>query len=429
MSEDTPPHDVPRPGESTENAASRTRTVSIVLGSAVAVILCTGGILVWRAESRTNKIALDAAPKPVTATVAAAERFQASRSYVGRLEPWLVASIGPQLVSAYVDTVLVRPGAIVKQGEVLATLDCRDASAANQAVASEARAIDARQRAAANEAARLNTLLAQKFVSPNEAEQKTAQSLSQEAELQAMRATLTQKALEVNDCVLRAPFDGEIATRTTDPGAFVRPGISIVSLVDRGTVRLVGDAPEIDFAVVAPGRKATIEVAATRTHVVGTISRRAPSADPSTRTVRFEIDLADPERAIPVDTTGVVHLDVGEPEPATSIPLFAASVRGKKATLFVVEGGVARARTVDVKGEIGGKLYVDTSLAAGAIVVTEGRALLADGDRVDAKVVNDVGAPPSPSAAQAPSLVEVKATTSARPAPVVGDAPRREVRP
>jgi hypothetical protein len=173
----------------------------------------------------------------------------------------------------------------------------------------------------------------------------------------------------------------------------VRPGIAIVSLVDRGTVRLVGDAPEIDFAVVAPGRKATIDVAATRTHVVGIISRRAPSADPSTRTVRFEVDLADPERTIPVDTTGVVHLDVGEPEPATSIPLFAASVRGKKATLFVVEGGVARARTVDVKGEIGGKLYVDTSLAAGAIVVTEGRALLADGDRVDAKVVNDGGAP------------------------------------
>src|SRR6202044_2620108 len=114
-------------------------------------------------------------------------------SYVGTLEPWLAASVGPQLVSAYVDTVLVRPGAVVKRGEVLATLDCRDTSAANQAVASQARAIDAHQKAAASEAARLKTLLAQKFVSANEAEQKTAQSVSEEAELQAMRATLSQK--------------------------------------------------------------------------------------------------------------------------------------------------------------------------------------------------------------------------------------------
>jgi len=37
----------------------------------------------------------------------------------------------------------------------------------------------------------------------------------------------------VSDCVLRAPFDGEIATRLVDPGAFVRPGTSIVSVIDR----------------------------------------------------------------------------------------------------------------------------------------------------------------------------------------------------
>ena len=63
---------------------------------------------------------------------AVAKDFRPSRTYVGTMEAWLSASIGPQLVSAYVDTVLVRPGAVVKRGEVLATLDCRDASAASQ---------------------------------------------------------------------------------------------------------------------------------------------------------------------------------------------------------------------------------------------------------------------------------------------------------
>jgi hypothetical protein len=86
-----------------------------------------------------------------------------------------------------------------------------------------------------------------------------------------------------------------------------------------------------------------------------------------------------------VGTTGEAHLDVGQPEPATVIPLVAANVRGAKATVFVVEDSVAHARTVLVKGEIGGNLFVDPSLAPGAQLVTEGRALLTDGDRVSVK--------------------------------------------
>jgi RND family efflux transporter MFP subunit len=279
----------------------------------------------------------------------------------------------------------VRPGAVVKRGEVLATLDCRDASASNQAVASAARAIDARQKAIASESARLQGLLAGKFVSPMEAEKKAAESTAEAAELESMKAKLSHSTLEVNDCILRAPFDGEVATRMMDPGGFVRPGLTIVSVVDRSTVRLTADVPEIDFAAVPPGTAVRISVPSTKQELSGVISRRAPAADPSTRTVHFEVDLPDPDRQIPVGTTGEVHLDVGKPEPATEVPLFAASVRGTKATIFVVEGDVARSVTVAVKGELGGSLFVDPSFAAGVQVVTEGRALLADDDRVSAK--------------------------------------------
>jgi RND family efflux transporter MFP subunit len=360
-------------------------TVSLILAGAVAGVLAAGGLLVWRAESRINRVSLSDSARPVTVTQAVASPFQPTRTYVGTMEPWLSASVGPQLVSAYIDTVLVRPGSVVKQGEVLATLDCREASAQSQAVAGAARAIDARQKALASEAARVQGLLAGNFVSPNEVEQKSAASAAEQAELEAMKAKLSHTALEVSDCVLRAPFDGEVATRTMDPGGFVRPGMAIVSVVDRNTVRFTTDVPEIDFPAVPPGTAVRISLPASKEQIAGTISRRAPAADPSTRTLHFEVDLPDPERKIPVGTTGEAHLDVGKPEPATEIPLHAASVRGTKATLFVAEGDVARARTVDVKGEVGGSLFVDPSLPAGTLIVTEGRALLSDGDRVRAK--------------------------------------------
>jgi RND family efflux transporter MFP subunit len=218
----------------------------------------------------------------------------------------------------------------------------------------------------------------------------------------------------VNDCVLRAPFDGEVATRTMDPGGFVRPGMSIVSVVDRSTVRYSTDVPEIDFSAIPPGTSVRIAVSATKRELYGIISRRAPAADPSTRTVHFEVDLPDPAREIPVGTTGEARLDVGKPEPATAIPIYAASVRGSKATVFVVDGDVAHARTVTVKGEVGGALFVDPTLASGARVVTEGRALLNEGDHVSATMEPDTTPPPAPSAAAfapgAPAVVPVKAT-------------------
>jgi RND family efflux transporter MFP subunit len=353
--------------------------------------------MVWRADAKTNKVALSASAKPVTVIAAKSAPFRPSRAYIGTLEPWVQASVGPQLVSAYVDTVLVRPGAAVKRGDVIATLDCRNASAAQQAVASQARAIDAEQRALAHQAARIEGLANKGFAAVNEAEQKTAESAAQLAQLDATKAKLASTALEVNDCVLRAQFDGEISKRSIDPGAFVRPGMSIVNMVDRSTVRMTADAPEIDFDVVAPGTKVMLHVFATNKDLTTTITRRAPAADLTTRTVHFEIDVPDAEREIPVGTTGEVRIDVGQPQPATEIPLYAAMVRGAKATLFVIEGDTAHTRTLAVRGESGGRLYLEPSLTVGAQVVTEGRALLDDGDKVTAKPE----AEPAPGAAPA----------------------------
>jgi RND family efflux transporter MFP subunit len=352
------------------------------IGGGVALILLGGGLMAWRADARTNKVALTARPKPVTVVRARAATYRPSRSYVGTLQPWVTANVGPQLVSAYVDTVLVRPGATVKRGDVLATLDCRDASASTKAIAARARAIDAHQKAIADESSRTQGLLNGGFVSPNEAEQKSSQSVSEQAQLEAERATLSRSALQVNDCILRAPFNGEVAQRFIDPGAFVRPGSSIVTVVDRGTVRMTGDAPEVDFAVVAPGTQVTVHVDATNEDFRATITRRAPAADPGTRTVHFEIDLPDPTRTIPVGTTGEVHIDSGTPAPASELPLFTASVNGGQASLFVVDRGTARAQTVAVLGEAGGSLFLAPTLSPGTAVVAEGRALLEDGDLV-----------------------------------------------
>lgn len=373
-------------GHARRGAGGRARLrVPLIIGLGTVAILTLGVAMLVHASAGTNHVALASRPKGVTVVEARAASYRPRRRYVATVEPWVRASVGPQLVAAYVDTVLVRPGAAVKRGEVLATLDCRSASTTSQAVAMRARALEEKQAALAKESARISGLLDGGFVSANEAEQKAAESESMAAQLLATKAQLAGSSLEVNDCVLRAPFDGEIAERMIDPGAFVRPGQPVVSVVDRGTVRVTVDAPEDDFTVVAPGVAARLRLLATGAELSGRVSRRAPSADSATRTIRAEIDLTDPERKIPVGTSAEVTIEVGEPQAVTRIPLAAAQVRGPKATIFVVTDGKAHLTRVAVKGESGGDLFLDPELPAGAQVVLEGRGMLDDGDAVAAK--------------------------------------------
>jgi multidrug efflux pump subunit AcrA (membrane-fusion protein) len=156
-------------------------------------------------------------------------------------------------------------------------------------------------------------------------------------------------------------------------------------VVDRSTVRVVADAPESDFAIVAPATPVAIVVEASGEKLNATISRRSPAADEITRTVHFEVDVPNASRVLPVGATARLSLEVGKPSLASMIPLRAATVRGERAHLFIVASGKAQRQVVTVLGERGGDLFVDPKLTAGTQVVIEGRALLEEGDAVTVK--------------------------------------------
>ncbi len=377
--------------------------VPILVSSGLAVVLVAGLLLHHHAASEVNRVALADFPKDVGVVRARKAIYRPTHRYVGTLRPWVEAKVGPQFIAAYVSTVLVRPGAVVKRNQVLGTLDCRDASARSHAVDLEARALQDEQIALAAQAQRMTSLLDGGFIAANEVEQNSAQSNSEQARLEEERAKLVDAQLSVSDCILRAPFDGDVGERWMDPGAFARPGEPVVSVVDRSVIRLVVDVPEGDFAAVAPQTEVRIHLLSINQELTARVSRRSPAADPSTRTIHVEIDLPDPQHRIPVNTTAEVLAGVGGGVPATEIPLVAADLSQDKATLYTVVASVAHRQTLPVLGETGGDLFLDPKLLAdGSEVVLEGRAALNDKDRVSTKEaepstpgMEQVGGPPS----------------------------------
>ncbi len=154
------------------------------------------------------------------------------------------ATLSTKLMAS-VTEVLVEEGESVRAGQVLARLDARDLHAKREQVAAAVAAATAQQAQASAHAARMRALF--------------ADSAAPKAMLESAEATLAQAASWVRaaqaagaelDAVeryaeLRAPFAGRVTQRFVDVGAFVAPGVPLLTVQDASTLRVTAHvAPE-----------------------------------------------------------------------------------------------------------------------------------------------------------------------------------------
>jgi membrane fusion protein, multidrug efflux system len=94
---------------------------------------------------------------------------------------------------------------------------------------------------------------------------------------------------------------------------------------------------------------------------------------------------------------------VGVVQDAIELPLRAATIRGTKANLFVIEGDAAKSVSARVLGESGKSVFLERFISAGTLVVLEGRAQLRNGDVVRTRV--EGAASPVPAGSTMPAGV------------------------
>lgn len=356
---------------------------SIAAGTAVVILV--GITLGVRAAGRQNHTALAQARKVVGVIPVKETLYRAEHRYVGALLAWNESKLGPQFVSGYLTEVRCRPGAVVRKGEPLAIIEPEMAKSRSIASQKQAEALKSQLWALARESERIQGLEKKGIISVNDAERKLAGVQSEQAKLEAAQAQMASSDLEVQDTIQRAPFDGEIANRYLDPGAFVHPGDFILEVVDRSKIRCSTDAPEEDHPFLAVGRSVHMRLLANSRDLDARISRVSPAADPSTRTIHFEVDLDNKDLSISVGTTAEMLILESGGSKVIQIPSSAAKVEGRRATLFVIEGDRARKKVLPFLGEREGLLFLSPDLPQGSLVVLDGRNQLEDGDQVIAR--------------------------------------------
>jgi len=219
------------------------------------------------------------------------------------------ADIAPR-VSGQVMAVLVREGARVARGAVLARLDAReldDAEAEGQAEVEAARAAHQAQVAAT---ARDSVLFVNDALSQEQWEGSQAARAAATGRLEVARRRLDQAKARLGYAVVRAPFSGVVSARMADPGDLAVPGRPVLRMVRQSAVRVRGTIPPALMTRLHPGTGADLTLGDERVHAA--VSRIFPAMQGS-HLATFEIDVADPAPGyVAGATVGIdLHLQSG----------------------------------------------------------------------------------------------------------------------
>lgn len=135
-------------------------------------------------------------------------------------------------------TVNADPGDRVKSGDLLATVDARQITAAISAARAKATASESAVEQAKLDTERLRQLYEEDLIARVRLERAQVRLQELQATLQAARSELAAQKANLSYTRLTAPFDGQVAEVPADTGSFVGPGQPLMVLEDRQQLRI-----------------------------------------------------------------------------------------------------------------------------------------------------------------------------------------------
>jgi multidrug efflux pump subunit AcrA (membrane-fusion protein) len=177
-----------------------------------------------------------------------------------------------------------------------------------------------------------------------------------------------------------APFSGTIIEASALTGTAVEAGTSIFKLADLSSVYVTADVPETALASLRVGQPARVRVAAFPAYrASGRVERIADAVDPTTRTVKAVVRVANSERKLRPGMFASVGLSVPAVSGAATasvvtVPESSVITDGDDRYVFVQVGERAfLRRAVEVApGASAGRVAIRSGVAAGEQVVSNG---------------------------------------------------------
>ena len=299
-------------------------------------------------------------------------------------------------VGGLVTQVEVDVGDRVAAGDVLVELDAEPVQYEVDLANAEFTSAEADQATAKaeielleNELLRINRLKQSAAFSKAQLEDKLRQIAVAKSRLSAATARLgqyraKQKASERNleDMVIRAPYDGVVTRRLVSPGAYVRIGDPVVALIDDGALEIEADVPVELLGALEPGTVVSGIIAGQAK--TATVRAIVPEENPLTRTraVRFTPSFEDDPGELAVAQSVSLDIPIGSARDVTTVSKDGVMQRANGAMVFLVKDGAAAPQPIRLGTAVDSRFEVLDGLAEGDLVVIRGNERLRPGQPV-----------------------------------------------
>ena len=206
-----------------------------------------------------------------------------------------------------------------------------------------------------------------------------------EAAVVAARAQVSIAQKAVTDAVVRSPYAGYVSNRPIAVGEYVTPASIVATVLRTNPIKLQIQVPEADAPAITAGMSVSLEVDAHRDRKFsGQVTAVNPAIDPVSRSATVEAAIENADNALRSGmfaTTRILRKGGGH---AVFVPRTAVfnDQNTQSYRAFVIQGGVAKLRVVQIGDEEGDTVQILSGVNADEIVATSNLQQLFEGARV-----------------------------------------------
>ena len=292
------------------------------------------------------------------------------KSYMGTIEEEDGANVSFGVIGTVVK-VMVDEGQFVRKGQALAEVDGQNVRNAYEiSAATLNQAEDAYKRL--KNLYDKGTLPEIKMV-----EMETALAKAKAAE------AISKKSVE--EIVLKAPFDGYVASSAVHVGASVMPGVTGFNLVKINRVKVVLSIPEKEIGKVNVGQKLTFTVSAlSDKEFTGKVVSRGVTANAISHAYEVKAIVENQNRQLLPGMVCKVRLENTGGDYLIVVPQQAIQISGQDKFVWQVKDGKAHRQMVTTGDFVNEGVVVETGLMSGDVIIVEGQNKVSEGVKVKA---------------------------------------------
>lgn len=205
-----------------------------------------------------------------------------------------------------------------------------------------------------------------------------------ETQLAKARAAAKSSEESLEECRLKAPFDGTVSDVLVEQGIQVNPGTAVLKLVDLSTIEISIPVPEAEIGRIKIGQKALVDVPALGiTGIEAHVRLKGVTASSPSHTYKCTLVPEKKQTDIYPGMVCKVRLSEVSDSLRIRIPASAVEMDSNGKFVWIVNDGVVGRKYVTVDGYQEQGVVISSGLEPGDKVIVKGAAKVSTGMKVN----------------------------------------------